>query len=132
MVCIGALLSWDCSRWQIRSAASRLSPADVCIIDLISTENIASINLFFYVIKAYVIAVGDDSVCLFLELGEVVDNEGAEEGGAIFEGGLVDDDVGALGFYALHNALDRTLTEIVGVGFHSKAEDADGYRSLLT
>ena len=40
-----------------------------------------------------------------LEFGEVVDYAAAEEGRAVFEGGLVDDDGGAFGLHAFHHAL---------------------------
>ncbi len=51
-------------------------------------------------------AVGEDGLGEAFELGEVVDDAGAEEGGAVGEGWLVDDDGGAFGFDALHDALD--------------------------
>ena len=36
---------------------------------------------------------------------------------------LVDDDVGAFGFDSFHDTLYRTLTEVVGVAFHSQSID---------
>lgn len=60
-----------------------------------------------------------------LEFFQVIHYARAEEGGAVFQRGLVDDDGGAFGFDALHNTLDRALTEVVGVGFHREAIYAD-------
>ena len=72
-------------------------------------------------------AVGYDGICLRLKLGEVVDNEAAEEGAAVLEGRLIDDDVGALSLDTCHNALDGGLAEVVGVGLHRQAIETDGY-----
>ncbi len=59
-----------------------------------------------------------------LEVGEVVDDAAAEEGGAVSKGRLVDDDLGAFGLDALHHALDGRLAEVVGVGLHGQAVNA--------
>lgn len=69
-------------------------------------EEVAGIDLLFYVVEVFVVAVGEDDLGLLLELGEVVDDFAAEEGGAVVEGGFVDDDFCALGFDAFHHALD--------------------------
>lgn len=60
-------------------------------------------------------AVGQDGAAAALERGQVVDYLAAEEGGAVFEGRLVDDDGGAFGFDALHDPLNGGVTEVVGV-----------------
>lgn len=73
---------------------------------LVSSEYVSCIDLIFYVTEALVEAVGDDGISLCFELCKVVDNEAAEESAAVFEGWLVDDDVGSLCFDALHDALD--------------------------
>ena len=96
------------------------------LINLIPPEYIPCINLILYIIKAGIISVGDDGIGLCLELGEVVNNKAAEEGAAVFEGWLIDDDIGALGLDTLHDTLDGGLTEVVGVGFHGEAIEADG------
>ena len=49
-----------------------------------------------------------------------------EEGCSIFEGWLVNNDIGAFGLDALHDALDGALAEVVGVGLHRQAIDTDG------
>ena len=93
---------------------------------LVSSEDVSCIYLILYIIKAGIIAVGDDGICLCLELGEVVNNEAAEEGAAVFNGWLIDDNVGSLGLDALHDALYGRLAEVVGVGLHGQAIEADG------
>ena len=93
---------------------------------LISSEDISCIDLILYIVETCIIAVGYDGICLRLKLGEVVDNEAAEECAAVFEGWLIDDDVGALSLDTCHNALDGGLAEVVGVGLHRQAIEADG------
>lgn len=85
---------------------------------LVSSEDVTSVDLILDVIEAGVVAVSDDGVAAGFEGGEVVDDETAEEGGAVLEGGLVDDDLCSFGFDALHYALDGTLAEVVGVRLH--------------
>ena len=54
-----------------------------------------------------------------LELLQVVHHHtAAEEGAAVFEGQLVDDDFGAFGLDALHHAQDAALAEVVAVRLH--------------
>ena len=43
-------------------------------LSLISAEEVAGVNLFFYVIEDGVVAVGDDGMRLRLELSQVVDD----------------------------------------------------------
>lgn len=93
---------------------------------LVATENIACVNIVFNIVKAGIIAIGDNGVEHLLELVEIIDNKGAEESFAIIQGGFVDDDVGAFGLHKLHDALDRRLAEVVGIGLHGEAEEADG------
>ena len=78
------------------------------------------------VVEAGVVAICDDGLGLGFEFGEVVYNQAAEEGGAVFQRGLVDDDLGAFGFDALHHTLDGALAEVVGVTLHRQSVDADG------
>lgn len=60
-------------------------------------------------------AVGEDGLGETLELGEIVDHAAPEECGAVLKGRLVDYNRRAFGLDALHYALNRRLTEIVGV-----------------
>ena len=73
---------------------------------LIPPEHIPRIYLFGNVIQAGIIAVGDDGVGEGLEAFEVVYYKAAEEGGAVFKGGFVDDYSGPFGFDAFHYPLD--------------------------
>ena len=92
---------------------------------LIPSEQVSRIYFLLHVFEAFVEAVGDDGAALCLEGGEVVHHAAAEKGGAVFEGGLVNDDLRALGLHALHNALNRALAEVVGVALHRQAVHAD-------
>ena len=94
-------------------------------IFLIATEDVAGVDLILDVIKAGVVAVGDDGMRLFLECLKIVDDLAAEEGRAIGKSWLVDNDFSTLGLDALHDALDGRLAEVVGVGFHREAIDTD-------
>ena len=99
---------------------------DILHCGLISTEYVSCIYFILTITEALVEAVGDDGICLSLELGEVVNNEAAEEGAAVFNGWLIDDNVGSLGLDALHDALYGRLAEVVGVGLHGQAIETDG------
>ena len=92
----------------------------------VALEDVACIYFVLDVVEAGVVAVGDDGHALTLELGEVVDDFAAEECAAVLECRLIDNHLGSLGLDALHDALDGTLAEVVGVGLHGEAEDADG------
>lgn len=72
----------------------------------VAPEYVPRVDLFFHVVEAGVVAVGDDGLALLLEVVEAVDNFAAEERGAVGEGRFVDDDFRALGLDALHHALD--------------------------
>ena len=98
---------------------------------LVTFEDVAGIDFRGDVVEDGVVAVGDDGVGLGLEGGEVVDHAAAEEGRAVLEGGLEDDDLRALGLDALHDALDGGLAEGVRAGLHREAVDADGHLALL-
>lgn len=95
---------------------------------LISAEEVAGVDFGLDVVEDGVVAVGNDGLGLAFEVFQVVDYTTAEEGGAVLEGGFIDDDFCALGLDALHDSLNATLTEVVGVSLHGEAEDADGGR----
>ena len=80
---------------------------------LISTEDIAGIDFFVYIVQACIVAVGYDGLALGLEFLQVIDDLATEEGGAVFKRWFVNDDFGSLGLDTLHDALNRTLAEIV-------------------
>lgn len=60
-----------------------------------------------------VIAISDDSMALFFEFFQIVDDDAAEEGRTVFEGRFINDDRGAFAFDSLHDALDAALAEVV-------------------
>ena len=91
---------------------------------LIPSENIASINFVLYICQAVVEAVSNYGFALRLERGEVINHPTAKECSAIIERRLVNDYLRAFGFYALHDALNCRLAEIVRVGFHRQTIDA--------
>lgn len=97
------------------------------VVVLVAFEDVAGIDFGGDVVEDGVVAVGDDGITLGLEGGEVVDDEAAEEGGAVRKGGLIDDDLGTFGLDALHHSLDAALTEIVGVGLHRQAIDTNNW-----
>ena len=76
---------------------------------LIPPEQVSRIYFLLHIFEAFVEAVGDDGAALGLEGGEVVHHAATEEGGAVVEGGFVDDDLRTLGLHALHDALNITL-----------------------
>ena len=86
---------------------------DILHCGLISTEYISCIYFILHIAEALIETVGDDGISLCLELGKVVDNKAAEEGAAIFEGWLIDDDIGSLRLDTLHDALYGRLAEVV-------------------
>ena len=94
---------------------------------LVAFEDVAGIDFGGDVVEDGIVAVGDDGLGLGLEGGEVVDDKAAEEGAAVWKGGLVDDDLGTFGLDALHHTLDAALTEIVGIGLHRQAIDTDDW-----
>lgn len=111
---------------------------DICLLDvaedvagalnhsgLVALEDVAGVDLGGDIVEDGVVAVGDDGLREGLELGEVIDNEAAKECSAVGEGGLIDDYLGTLGLDAFHDALNAALTEVVGVGLHGEAIDAN-------
>ena len=98
----------------------------VCRRESVAGEEVAGVDAGSDVGEVGGGAVGQDGAAQALELGQVVDHTGAEEGGAVGEGGLVDDDGGALGLDALHDALNGRLAEVVGVRLHGETVDAHG------
>ena len=92
---------------------------------LVVVEEVTGVDLFADVVEDGVVAVCEDAAAFCLELGEVVDDAASEEGAAVFEGRLVDDDAGTLRLDALHDALDRGLAEVVGVRLHRQTVHTD-------
>ena len=82
---------------------------------LIPVEQVPRVDLVPDVVEAAVIAVGNDCLALILERIKVVDDFAAEERFAVLESWFIDDDFGTLCLDAFHDALDGTLSEVVGI-----------------
>ena len=91
----------------------------------IPSKQISRIYLVFHIIQHGIIPVCDYTAAFFLEFLEVVDDFGTKECAPVFKGGLVDYNCGSFGFDTLHDTLDRTLAEVVRVGFHGKTVNAN-------
>lgn len=100
-------------------------------ISSVPHEYISCIHPLLHIIEAAVVAIGNDGVADGFETSEVVDDFAAEEGRTVFEGWLVDDDLGAFGLDALHHTLDGALAEVVGVALHREAIHSDDDFLLL-
>lgn len=85
---------------------------------LVSSKDVAGVDLRLDVVERWVVAVGDDSLALALEAREVVYYLRAEEHRAILQRGLIDDDLGTLGLDAFHHALYRRLAEVIRARLH--------------
>ena len=88
---------------------------------LISSKQIARVDLIFYIIQTRVISVGNDCLALFLECPKIIDNSTPEEGVTIGQGWLINNHLRAFGLDALHDALDGALPEVVAVRLHRQA-----------
>ena len=98
---------------------------------LIPFEDVTCIHFLNYIIETGIIAVSYYTIALLFESIKIIHHLTTKEGSSIFERGLIDDDLGAFGFDALHDALDGTLAEIVGITLHGQAIDTDS-NGLLT
>ena len=76
------------------------------MLGLIPSENIPRIYFLCYIIKACVIAVGDNGMALCFKGIQVIHDLAAEEGAAVLKCGFIDDDLRTLSFYSFHHALD--------------------------
>ena len=92
---------------------------------LVSSKYIPGIYLLLDIVKTCVIAVSDDCMAFRLEGIQIVNNLATEESAAVFKCRLVDDDLCSLGLDAFHDSLNGRLAEVVGVGLHGEAIDAD-------
>lgn len=95
----------------------------------VSSEYIPGIYLLLHIIKTGVIAVGDDGMALGLERRQVVDHIAAEEGGAVFERRLIDDNLGALCLDTLLDALLGIL-QVEAAGIAHRDGTLDNHHSI--
>ena len=84
----------------------------------VTPEYIPRIYLLLHIVQAAVISVGYDAVAHGLELFKIIYYLASEECHPILKGGLIDDYRSALGLDALHDSLNRALSEIIGVALH--------------
>ncbi len=96
---------------------------------LVSSIQISCVNLFFHIREDILVAVCHNYIGAALKLLQVVDHKGAEEGGAVLQGWLVDNNFSALCLDSFHNALNGGLAEVIRICLHSKA--ANTYRNRL-
>lgn len=96
----------------------------------IPSEQIACIDFCFHIIQNGIVTIGNDAATDLLESAKVVYDLTAKKGAAVLERRLIDHDLRAFCLDALHNALDRALTKIVGVCLHRQAIDAYDHVSL--
>ena len=75
-------------------------------IILIPSKYIPCVHFFLYIIKAFVVSVGNDGMATLFEVSKVVDNKATEEGCAIFKRRLIDDDLRTLCLNTLHYSLN--------------------------
>ena len=73
---------------------------------LIPPENITCVNLLLNIIQTRVIAVGNNSLTLFLECIQVVDYAATKESTTIFKSGFVDNYLCSFCLNAFHDALN--------------------------
>ena len=94
---------------------------------LVTVEQVSCIYFANHIVKAVVIAVGNDGVALLLKFSKVDYDFTAEKGGFILQRGFVNDDVCTFRFDTFHDTLNRTLSEIVRITFHSESVDTYGH-----
>lgn len=82
------------------------------MLQLISSEYVACMNLVFNFLQVVIKAVSNDSLALGFELVKVINYLATEECCAILKCRLVDDNLCTLCLDALHDAQNGKLTEI--------------------
>lgn len=75
----------------------------VTIAPSVPLKEIPSIHLIPHIIQHFVVAVGDDGLALFFKLLHIIHHAATEEGAAVLQGGLIDDDFRSLGLNPLHD-----------------------------
>ncbi len=94
---------------------------------LVAAEEVACVYLFSHIGQRVCFSIGDDDVGLSFKYVQIVDNAGAVELG-LCQHRLMDDDFNALGFDALHDALNAGSAEVVRAGFHDETVDTNNLR----
>ena len=73
---------------------------------LIAFKYVSRIYFLNYIVQAVVISVGDYGLAFFLKYRQAVYDLAAVEGCTVFQGWLVNDDLGAFGLDSFHYPLD--------------------------
>ena len=95
------------------------------IYSSVPSEYIPGIDFGYNVVEGRIITIGDDKAGLLFKGRQVIDDSAAKEGGAVFQGRLIDDDADTFGLEALHDALDGRTAEVIRIILHGQAVDAD-------
>lgn len=87
---------------------------------LISAEQIARVDFFFYIIQNRIISISNDASTHFFELLEIVYDLTSKESAAVLKCRFINDNSGSFGLDPFHNTLDAALPEVVAVTLHCK------------
>ena len=81
---------------------------------LISGEDVAGVDLVFYVVEDWVVAVGDNGLAHTFEDFDIFEDTAAgEDFVGFWKSGFVYIDVGAFVLEVFHNALNGGLSEVI-------------------
>ena len=92
---------------------------------LISSEKVTSINFFFDIIQAWVVAISENAATFFLELFKIIYYFWAKECWTNFQCWLIDNNGSSLGFDSFHHSLDAALSKVVRITLHSQPVHTD-------
>ena len=82
---------------------------------LISFKQIPGVYFLCHVLQAVVVAVGNNGLTARFKRLQIIDYFTAKKRTTVFQRGFVDDNRGPFGFDTFHNALDRTLPEVITI-----------------
>lgn len=88
---------------------------------LVPSKYISGVHFLLHIIKAFIIAVGNDSMTTAFEIRKIIDNKTTKEGCTVFKCRLIDNNLCPFSLNALHNSLDRTLAEVVTIRLHCQS-----------
>ena len=94
----------------------------------VSLERSLAVDFVLYFVQAGIITVGDDTVALLFEFIQIVYDFASEKCRTIFESWFINDHGCSFRLNSLHDTLDRGLTEVIRIGFHSQTVNTDGNR----
>lgn len=97
----------------------------------IPAEQVPCVYFFFHIIQTLVISVCDDGVAQFFELLQIVNHDSSKKLLPIFQGRLIDNHRGVFHLYALHDALNAALAEVIKITLHGQPEYSDDHILLM-